>query len=45
VLIDRYSVLTEDTVEAFARANKFPRLPDDNVATNPAVRRLQERAG
>jgi hypothetical protein len=38
VLIDRYSVLTEDTVEAFAEANKFRRLPDDNVATNPAVR-------
>jgi DoxX len=32
------SVLTEDTVEAFAEANKFRRLPDDNVATNPAVR-------
>jgi hypothetical protein len=26
------------TVEAFAEANKFRRLPDDNVATNPAVR-------
>jgi hypothetical protein len=38
VLIDRYSLLTEDTVEAFAEANKFRRLPDDNVATNPAVR-------
>jgi hypothetical protein len=38
VLIDRYNVLTEDTVEAFAEANKFRRLPDDNVATNPAVR-------
>jgi hypothetical protein len=24
VLIDRYNVLTEDTVEAFAEANKFP---------------------
>jgi len=35
VLIDRYNVLTEDTVEAFAEANKFRRLPDDNVATNP----------
>ena len=34
VLIDRYNVLTEDTVEAFAEANKFRRLPDDNVATN-----------
>jgi hypothetical protein len=31
-------VLTEDTVEVFAEANKFRRLPDDNVATNPAVR-------
>jgi hypothetical protein len=38
VLIDRYSVLTEETVEAFAEANKFRRLPQDNVATNPAVR-------
>jgi hypothetical protein len=38
VLIDRYNVLTEATVEAFAEANKFRRLPDDNVATNPAVR-------
>jgi hypothetical protein len=38
VLIDRYNVLTEDTVEAFAQANKFRRLPHDNVATNPAVR-------
>jgi hypothetical protein len=37
VLIDRYSVLTEDTVEAFGEANNFRRLPDDNVATNPAV--------
>ena len=26
VLIDRYNVLTEDTVEAFAEANKFRRL-------------------
>jgi hypothetical protein len=38
VLIDRYSVLTEETVEAFAEANKFRRLPHDNIATNPAVR-------
>jgi hypothetical protein len=38
VLIDRYNVLTEDTVEVFTEANKFRRLPDDNVATNPAVR-------
>src|ERR1700683_4591311 len=38
LLIDRYNVLTENTVEAFAEANKFRRLPDDNVATNPAVR-------
>jgi hypothetical protein len=38
VLIDRYNVLTEDTVEAFAEANKFRRLPDDNIATNSAVR-------
>jgi hypothetical protein len=38
VLIDRYNVLTEDTVEALAEANKFRRLPHDNVATNPALR-------
>ena len=38
VLIDRYSALTEDTVEVFAEANKFRLLPDDAVATNPAVR-------
>jgi hypothetical protein len=25
-------------VDRFAEANKFRRLPDDNVATNPAVR-------
>jgi hypothetical protein len=37
VLIDRYNVLTEETVEAFAEAHNFRRLPDDNVATNPAV--------
>jgi hypothetical protein len=42
VLIDRYSVLTEETVEVFAETNKFRRLPDDNVATNPAVRFLVE---
>jgi hypothetical protein len=38
VLINRDSVLTEDTVEAFATAHKFRRLPDDDVAANPAVR-------
>ena len=38
MLIDRYNALTEDTVEAFTEANNFRRLPDDNVATNPAVR-------
>jgi hypothetical protein len=38
VFIDRDSALTEDTFEAFAAAHKFRRLPDDNVATNPAVR-------
>jgi hypothetical protein len=31
VLIDRYNVLTEDTVEAFAETNKFRRLPDDRT--------------
>jgi hypothetical protein len=38
VFIDRDSALTEDTFEAFAEAHKFRRLPDDSVATNPAVR-------
>ena len=31
-------MLTEDTVEAFTTAHKFRRLPDDDVAANPAVR-------
>jgi hypothetical protein len=46
VLIDRYSVLTEETVEAFAEANKFRWLPDDNAATNTggAVSRRDLRA-
>jgi hypothetical protein len=38
VLINRDSVLTEDTVETFAAAQNFRRLPDDHVAANPAVR-------
>jgi hypothetical protein len=38
VLIDRYSVLTEDTVEEFSKENNFRLLREDTVATNPAVR-------
>ena len=38
VMIDRYNVLTEDTAQAFATANHFRYLPDDNVGTNPAVK-------
>jgi hypothetical protein len=37
VLIDRQSVLTEDTVEAFA-AQGFRLIAEDQVLTNPAVR-------
>ena len=37
VLIDRYSVLTEDTSASFAEANGFRMLPEDAVATNPSV--------
>ncbi len=38
VLIDRQSVLTEETVEAFAEAHGFRLLAQDQVVTNPAVR-------
>lgn len=38
VLIDRQSVLTEETVEAFAQAHSFRLLMEDQVVTNPAIR-------
>jgi hypothetical protein len=38
VLIDRQSVLTEDTVETFAAAHAFRLIAEDQVVTNPAVR-------
>ena len=37
-LIDRQSVLTEETLEAFAAAHKFRLIPEDQVAINPGVR-------
>jgi hypothetical protein len=37
VLIDRESVLTEDTVVAFAEAHGFRRIADEEVASNPAI--------
>ena len=48
VLLNRESVLTEDTPHDFAKANEFRFLPEDNVATNPMisfrVRRFKPRA-
>lgn len=38
VLIDRQSVLTEDTVEAFAATHGFRMLAEDGVGTNPSLR-------
>lgn len=38
VLIDRASVLTEETPEAFAEAQGFRMLAGESVATNPAIR-------
>jgi hypothetical protein len=38
VLIDRQSVLTEETVEAFSQAHAFRLLAADQVVTNPAIR-------
>ena len=38
VLIDRQSVLTEETVEAFAQAHAFLLLVEDQVVTNPSIR-------
>lgn len=37
MLVNRDSILVEETPEAFAKANEFRMLPEDNVATNPAV--------
>lgn len=37
VLVDRDSILTEQTVEDFAKDHGFRMLPDDSVATNPAI--------
>jgi hypothetical protein len=37
VLLNRVSVLTEDTPSDFAKANEFRFLPEDNVATNPII--------
>lgn len=37
MLINRDSILIEESPEAFAKANEFRMLPQDNVATNPAV--------
>jgi hypothetical protein len=37
ILIDRDSVLTEDAPAAFAEANGFPMLAEDQTALNPAV--------
>jgi hypothetical protein len=37
VLLNRESVLTEDTPHEFAEANEFRFLPEDNVATNPII--------
>jgi hypothetical protein len=37
VLINRDSVLTEDTPTAFAQANGFRMLEEDQVAANPAI--------
>src|SRR3954451_7458129 len=38
VLIDRQSVLTEETVEAFAAAHGFRFIAGDCVGTNPSLR-------
>jgi len=37
VLLNRESILTEDTPQDFAQANGFRLIPEDNVATNPAI--------
>jgi hypothetical protein len=38
MLINRDSILIEESPEAFAKANEFRMLAEDNVAVNPAVR-------
>lgn len=38
VQVDRQSVLTEETVEAFAGTHGFRFVPGDQLATNPAIR-------
>jgi hypothetical protein len=38
VLLNRDSILVEDTVDDFASQNGFVPLPDDHVAVNPLVR-------
>ena len=45
VLIDRYNVLTEDTVEAFAEANKFRRLCRDQPGDPVSGRDLRAFGG
>jgi len=37
VLLNRETVLTEQTPKDFAEANEFRYLPEDNVATNPLI--------
>jgi hypothetical protein len=37
MLINRDSILIEESPQAFAQANEFRMLADDNVATNPVV--------
>jgi len=37
VLLNRETVLTETAPQEFAEANGFRLLPEDNVATNPAI--------
>jgi len=37
VLLNRETVLTEETPRDFAEANEFRFLPEDNVATNPMI--------
>jgi hypothetical protein len=43
VLINRETVLTEDTPQAFAEANEFRLLPEDNVATVTSGAKLTEK--
>jgi hypothetical protein len=38
MLVNRDSILIEETPEAFAKANEFRMLAEDNVAVNPVVR-------